>query len=69
MQPTCHVNHLPPFLEKIDELKAKGVDAVYVLSVNDPFVLSGWTRVQGVADKVRRVSPSPVVSTSMCFRC
>ena len=35
------------------ELKAKGVDAVYVLSNNDPFVLSGWTRVQGVADKVR----------------
>ncbi|GJE99463.1 peroxiredoxin [Phanerochaete sordida] len=50
--PSCHANHLPPYSEKYAEFKAKGVDAVYVLSVNDPFVLSGWTRVQGVADKI-----------------
>ena len=51
-QPSCHANHLPPYAEKYDQLKSKGVDEVYVLSANDPFVLSGWTRVQGVASKV-----------------
>ncbi|EKM48414.1 uncharacterized protein PHACADRAFT_266379, partial [Phanerochaete carnosa HHB-10118-sp] len=50
--PSCHANHLPPFAEKYNELKSKGVDDVYVLSANDPFVLSGWTRIQGVADKI-----------------
>ncbi|KAI0691481.1 Redoxin [Cytidiella melzeri] len=50
--PSCHSNHLPPYLAKYDELKAKGVDVVAVLSNNDPFVLSGWTRVQNVGDKI-----------------
>ena len=52
MQPTCHVNHLPPYLKNFDAFKAKGVDVVAVISVNDPFVLSGWTRIEGVAEKV-----------------
>ncbi|KAI0083892.1 Redoxin [Irpex rosettiformis] len=50
--PSCHANHLPPYVAKYDELKAKGVDVVAVLSNNDPFVLSGWTRVQNVGDKI-----------------
>jgi alkyl hydroperoxide reductase 1 len=53
---------LPPYAEKYDQLKAKGVDAVYVLSANDPFVLSGWTRVQGVAEKVRSLASAPIRS-------
>lgn len=51
-QPSCHANHLPPYAAKYEEFKSKGVDVVAVVSNNDPFVLSGWTRVQGVADKV-----------------
>lgn len=31
MQPTCHANHLPPFLQKYDEFKAKGVDVISTL--------------------------------------
>ncbi|KAF7800079.1 hypothetical protein EIP86_011322 [Pleurotus ostreatoroseus] len=54
--PTCHANHLPPYLKNYDALKAKGVDVVAVLSANDPFVLSGWTRVQNVKDKIIAVS-------------
>ena len=51
-KPTCHVNHLPPYLEKYNEFKAKGVDILAVLAANDVFVMSGWGRVEGVTDKV-----------------
>ncbi|KAG6333011.1 hypothetical protein ID866_6079 [Astraeus odoratus] len=49
--PTCHVNHLPAFLQKYDEFKAKGVDIVAVVAANDAFVMSGWARVEGLKDK------------------
>lgn len=52
-QPTCHANHLPPYIEKYDEFKAKGVDAIAVVAANDAFVLSGWGRFEGVQDKVQ----------------
>ena len=51
-QPTCHVNHLPPYIQKFEEFKKKGVDVIAVLSANDPFVMSGWGRVEGLKDKV-----------------
>jgi len=50
--PTCHMKHMPPFLEKFDEIKAKGVDVVAVLAANDAFVMSGWGRVEGFKDKI-----------------
>ena len=53
-QPTCHVNHLPPYLEKYEEFKAKGIDVIAVIAANDPFVMSGWGRVEGLEDKVRK---------------
>ncbi len=42
--PTCSVRHLPSFVEKGDELKAKGVDEVACTAVNDPFVLGAWSQ-------------------------
>jgi len=54
--PTCHVNHLPPYLQKYDELRAKGVDAIYVLAANDCFVMSGWGIAQGLRDKITPIS-------------
>jgi len=54
--PTCHANHLPPFLEKYDEFKAKGVDVIAVLAANDPFVMSGWARFVGLKDKILALS-------------
>jgi len=53
-QPTCHANHLPPYLENYEKFKAKGVDVIAVVAANDPFVMSGWGRVEGLEDKVRR---------------
>ena len=42
--PTCSAKHLPGFVEKADELKAKGVEEIVCTSVNDPFVLGAWSK-------------------------
>ncbi|TBU28208.1 Redoxin [Dichomitus squalens] len=54
--PSCHANHAPPYLAKVPELKAKGVDVVAVVSANDPFVLSGWSRILGFKDAILALS-------------
>ncbi|MBP5858341.1 peroxiredoxin [Marivibrio halodurans] len=50
--PTCSAKHLPGFIGNIDAIKAKGVDAVACLSVNDPFVMGAWAKDQGAGGKV-----------------
>ena len=50
--PTCSAKHLPGFVEKAGEIKAKGVDTIACLSVNDPFVMGAWGQDQNVGDKV-----------------
>ena len=45
--PSCHRNHLPGFVAKLDEIKARGVDAIFVTSVNDVFVLDAWQKASG----------------------
>ncbi len=47
--PTCHKNHLPGFVAKADEIKAKGVDAIMVTGVNDVFVMDAWSKATGGA--------------------
>ncbi len=42
--PTCDRNHLPGYRDNLDALKAKGVDAVAVTSVNDVFVMNAWAK-------------------------
>lgn len=46
--PTCSARHLPGYIENVDALKAKGVDEVVCLAVNDAFVMGAWARDQGV---------------------
>src|SRR6204780_5760416 len=50
--PTCSDHHLPGFVLRTDELKAKGADKVVCVSVNDPFVMSAWGADQNVGDSV-----------------
>ena len=42
--PTCSAKHLPGFIDKEDELKAKGIDEIVCTAVNDPFVLDAWSK-------------------------
>jgi peroxiredoxin len=46
--PTCSDYHLPSYVIRYDDLKAKGVDSVVCVSVNDPFVMGAWGEVQHV---------------------
>lgn len=50
--PTCSARHLPGFVERADELKAKGVDEVACVSVNDAFVLQAWAESADAVGKV-----------------
>jgi glutaredoxin/glutathione-dependent peroxiredoxin len=50
--PTCSAKHVPGFVQNADALKAKGVDAIACLSVNDAFVMGAWGENQKVGDKV-----------------
>ncbi|WP_424135551.1 peroxiredoxin [Roseomonas chloroacetimidivorans] len=50
--PTCSAKHLPGFVQQAAALKAKGVDTVACVAVNDAFVMQAWAKDQGVADEV-----------------
>lgn len=45
--PTCHRNHMPGYVQKAQEIKAKGVDAIAVTAVNDVFVMDAWGKASG----------------------
>ena len=54
--PTCSAKHMPGFLNNIDALKAKGVDQIACVAVNDPFVMNAWAKDQAVGDRVLMLS-------------
>ena len=54
--PTCSAKHVPGFVEKAAEFKAAGVDEIWCLSVNDPFVMGAWARDQKTDGKVRMLA-------------
>lgn len=54
--PGCSNVHLPGFLEHGDELRAKGVDTIACVAVNDPFVLGAWANAHEVGDKILMLS-------------
>src|SRR3989337_3589725 len=45
--PTCHLKHLPGFIESADEFKKEGIDTVACVAVNDPFVLGALAEAPG----------------------
>jgi peroxiredoxin len=51
--PTCSAKHVPSYLANYNKLKAKGIDEIICMSVNDAFVMGAWAKDQKTAGKVR----------------
>jgi peroxiredoxin len=54
--PTCSMKHLPGFLEHAEAMRAKGVDDIVCLSVNDAFVMGAWGAANNAKGKVRMLA-------------
>lgn len=54
--PTCSARHLPGFLEKLDDLKAQGIDEVACYAVNDAFVMHAWAEKNDAVGKITMLS-------------
>lgn len=50
--PTCSDYHLPGFVESAAEIKAKGIDTIACVAVNDHFVLAAWAKARETGDKI-----------------
>src|SRR5206468_948345 len=50
--PTCHMNHLPGFLENLTHLQTGGAEDVACVAVNDVFVMDAWAKASGAKDKI-----------------
>ena len=61
--PTCSAKHLPGFVEHAAAIKAKGVDAIVCLSVNDAFVMGAWGKSAGVTDDITMVADGSAALT------
>ena len=61
--PTCSAKHVPSYVQNFDKLRAKGVDEVWCVSVNDAFVMGAWGRDQKAGGKVRMMADGSAIFT------
>ena len=61
--PTCSAKHLPSFVQHAAALKAKGVDLIACMAVNDAFVMGAWGKDQGVDGKVTMLADGSAAFT------
>ena len=54
--PTCSAKHVPGYIEHYNAIKAKGVDEIWCVAVNDAFVMGAWGRDQKVSGKIRMMA-------------
>ncbi len=53
---TCSKLHLPGFIANADNIKLKGIQNIFCLSVNDPYVMNGWGEINNTGDKIKMLS-------------
>ncbi len=61
--PTCSARHVPGYLQNLDALRAKGVDTVACMAVNDVFVMEAWRKEIGVDDRILMLADGAGVVT------
>ena len=61
--PTCSAKHVPSYTQNFDKLRAKGVDEVWCVSVNDAFVMGAWGKDQKADGKVRMMADGSAAYT------
>ena len=61
--PTCSAKHLPGFVQNADALKARGIDTIVCLAVNDAYVMGAWGQDQNVDDRVMMVADGSAAFT------
>ena len=61
--PTCSAKHVPSYMGNYDKLKAKKVDEIWCISVNDAFVMGAWAKDQKSAGKVRMMADGSAAYT------
>ncbi len=61
--PTCSAKHVPSYVQNIDKLRAKGVDEVWCIAVNDAFVMGAWGKDQQAGGKVRMMADGSATFT------
>ena len=53
---TCSKFHLPGFVANADKIKAKGIENIFCLSVNDPYVMNAWGEINNTGNKIKMLS-------------
>ena len=61
--PTCSAKHVPSYVQNADKLKAKGVDEIWCVAVNDAFVMGAWGKDQKADNKVRMMADGSATYT------
>lgn len=54
--PSCHKSHMPGFVDRVGELKGKGIDTIACTAVNDIFVLTNWAKDSGATGKIEMLA-------------
>jgi peroxiredoxin len=61
--PLCSAQHLPGYVAHADQIKAKGVDAIWCMSVNDAFVMAAWGKANAAEGKVNMMADGSAIYT------
>jgi glutaredoxin/glutathione-dependent peroxiredoxin len=61
--PTCSAKHVPSYLARFGDLRAKGVDEIWCVSVNDAYVMGAWGREEKAAGKIRMMADGSAIWT------